>query len=154
MNWETLNVNFELAQVPILRAGIHEHFLTSKYWRFHPTASAIGSAELLSDGKIPPSGQMVAYPTTLIFARNITVKFETYSGNYNYFDQKIKGGGGLSLFGLHLGGRYENARTEKNAESHFEGQGISVPGMQLIGFRCHLLPKSPDPLKVDEKKWA
>jgi hypothetical protein len=30
---------------------------------------------------------------------------------------------------------------------------MKIPGIQIIGFKCHLLPKSPDPLP-EIKEWV
>ena len=49
-------------------------------------------------------------------------------------------GGGVSY-------AYRNDRTENTHEHdvHESGTSVSVPGMQIIGYRCHILGKSPDP---------
>ena len=155
VDWSTFSVKFSMAQVPILRWWFHGNLLTSKYWRFHPDASATGNAEVLSDGKVPPTGQLVAFPTTAIFVKDLELKFKTHSGSYRKFDEHIKASGGFSWGPFSLGGSYSSDKKEVDVESETTAEGIKVKGMQLIGFRCHSLPKSPNPLEgVAEDKWV
>lgn len=154
INWETFSLSFSMAQVPIIRSWFHPGLLESKFWKFGQNADTMGLSELLSDGKTPPNGQMVAYPTTAIFIRDLELKFKTYSGNYNAFSESIRVKGGLSWGPINLGGHYSRSNSEYDFKSSTTREGIKVDGMQLIGFRSHLLPKSPNPINTPDTEWA
>jgi hypothetical protein len=36
-------------------------------------------------------------------------------------------------------------RTTRDNGFSFNNQGMQVPGMQIVGYKCHILPKCPDP---------
>lgn len=148
---------FEIAQLPIERPWLERAFLMSKSWRFDQNTPEAKDA-LLSDGGAPPKGKMPAYPTSIIFIRNLVLDFGEASGFSDFVEQHNTsggGGGGWVRWGpFALGGNY-NRQTSSGSTEQKQGyktsaQGISVPGMQIAGFKCHILPKSPDPLSTIE----
>jgi hypothetical protein len=155
INWDKLEIEFSMAQVPIMRSWFHPNIFYSRFWRFGTDAASTGQATPLSDGKRPPEGQMVAYPTTAIFIRDLKFKFDMGESEYERFEKASKARGGLSWGPFSLGGRYSRNEKEVDYSSTVTRQGIFVEGMQLAGFRCHLLPKSPYPLTdVEEDRWV
>jgi hypothetical protein len=145
VDWQNLSLKFELAQVPIVRPWLHSEFLTSKYWKFHEDASKLNIGDVLSDGKIPPAGILTNVPTALIFARNLNLSFGKGSTDYKYIEEHLKTGGYVGFGPFHFGGHYSQGTQQADYKSHVEGQSIKATGMQIIGVKCHLLPKSPNP---------
>ena len=43
--------------------------------------------------------------------------------------------------------------TQRDWGYHWDGQTLTVPGMQCVGFKCHIIPKSPNPLPTI-KEWV
>ncbi|MGE0225927.1 MAG: hypothetical protein AB7S57_21845 [Acetobacteraceae bacterium] len=151
-NLDTFSLDFEIAQAVINRPWLKRGFLSSKTWRFNP-ANPDSRGDMLSDGAAPPHGLLPAYPTSVIFIRNLRLNMGHSEGFRNFMSQHANssvGGGGAVHFGLfHLGGSY-NRVTASGSSSQSNGyswdnQGLSVPGMQVVGFKCHVMPKSPDP---------
>jgi hypothetical protein len=66
-------------------------------------------------------------------------------------------GGALSFGPFYLGGSYSSWQKQGRSESqyhyHYDENGMSVPDMQLIGFKCHINPVSPNP-SPDVKEWV
>jgi hypothetical protein len=156
---KNFELSFDFCQVRIIRPWFKESFLNSSYWRFVP-----GEEKCLSDGKNPPQGILPAYPTSVLFIRNLNLKYGN-SDDYAKLDKTYKSksadySGGLRFgwFNISAGAGYADSDTKfKNDWEHnytCDSQGITVPGMQIIGFNCHLLGKSPDPdPKVPENEW-
>jgi hypothetical protein len=73
-----------------------------------------------------------------------------------YASSSSGGGASASFLCFNLGAEYAqgSARgsSERDFEYHNNSEGIDVPGMQVIGFKCHVMPKSPDPLP-EIKNW-
>ena len=149
---------FEVAQVPIVRPWFKEAFLLSRSWRFDQN-NPEAKGEVISDGATPPKGKMPAYPTSIIFVRNLHLDFGEASGFNDFVAQNTSssagGGGSVSWGPFSLGGSYNRSSASGSTErkQHFEAsaQGIHVDGMQIAGFKCHVMPKSPDPLPAIEK---
>jgi hypothetical protein len=153
-NADHFSLGFEICQVPIVRGNwFRPSFINSKTWRFDQGSPDVKD-EMVSDGGTPPKGLMPAYPTSCVFIRNLSMTLGHSEGFSKYVaDQKASsasGGGFLSFAGIYLGGSYSqgsgNGSTTRDYGYHWDGQTITVPGMQLLGYKCHILPKSPDPL--------
>jgi hypothetical protein len=151
-NSDTFALSFEICQVPIVRPWFKSAFLVSKAWRFDP-GNPDTRAKGLSDGGLPPKGMLPAYPTTVVFIRNLKMTLGHSEGFSNFVEEhksSSSGGGGFLSFGpVFLGGSAKRAAsagsTERNWGYKFNGEEMEVSGMQIAGYKCRVVPKSPDP---------
>lgn len=165
INFDNATMSFELTQVPIVRTWFREDFLTSTKWRPKtPTNgdgaangtngnSTVNPAELLSNGDLAkPEGKLFAYPTVVIFARNITLSRSLYEQMEKVANRDSGGGGGFSLgpFGASASASYN--KSERSLQIERKADSVTVKGMQIIGFRNRILPLCPNPDK-NIKKW-
>lgn len=67
--------------------------------------------------------------------------------------KKTSGGGAFNYGPITIGGSYMSHSQERNVDYSSDSQRIQIKGMQLIGFKCHMLPKSPDS-KPDIEEWV
>jgi hypothetical protein len=154
---DVFNCSFQICQVPIVRPWFKSAFLLSKAWRFDqndPLAKIeVVSSGLNGNGKAP-TGKMPAYPTSAIFVRNLKIVLGHSEGFDEFVSEKTTseagGGGYLTFGGLFAGGNYSrsstNGSTDRKWGYSWKNQTLCVDGMQLAGLKCHILPKSPDPL--------
>jgi len=154
-NSDTFGLSFEIAQIPIVRPWFKSSYLMSKTWRFDQNNVDLKD-ELLSDGGSPPRGLMPAYPTAVIFIRNLNMEIG-HSEGFDHFmsehsSSSQSGGGGFSFGPFSCGGSASHYTTHGSTERDYgwswNGHSLSVPGMQIAGFKCHVLPKktpNPDP---------
>lgn len=143
-----LTFKFKLAQLVLSRPWFSQSFLENSAWRFSPTSGQ----SPLSLGSVDPTQednncQLPAIPTAVIFAKDIEVYFDELASEKSQIESQIKAGLTLGIGPFSLGGSYSRGSAEKKIDSKFTDQGIKVDGMQIIGFKCALLPKSPNPPK-------
>lgn len=146
------SLSFEIAQIPIARAWFRTAFLTSKAWRFDQNNVTV-KGDHLSDGGTPPRGMMPAYPTSAIFIRKLALSMGESHGLQNFMNEQkanAQSGGGVVSFGpFALGASASHSASSGSSSSdwnyRFTNDTMFVDGMQLIGFKCHIMPKSPDP---------
>jgi len=151
-NSDNFGLSFEICQVPIVRPWFKTAFMTSKAWRFDQS-NPDSKNDVLNDGSNPPKGIMQAYPTSVIFVRNLKLTLGKSSGFGDWYNQQTSSsssGGGYVMFGPFCaggGGSVGSGSTEHkfNSGGYWDGQSIIVPGMQIVGYRCHIFPKSPNP---------
>lgn len=141
------SLRFEMAQVPIVRPWLKTSFLASKAWKLDSGSPEVKSkGEVLSDGKMPPTGILPGYPTAIIFIRDLHMDFGQ-SNSRLHTDFKSNSASGSAGWGpFSVSANYSQNESNRNQTSHADGQGIHVDGMQIIGYNCHVLPKSPNPL--------
>jgi hypothetical protein len=152
MDASSFYLKFKIAQVPIVRPWFNVNFLTSKYWRFDK-ANPEFKNQMVSDGELPPNGMIPAYTTTAIFVKDLVLHFGERHAEMQSEMSKAGGGGYVGWGPFHLGGSYSSTSGSRDFQRNSDSQGIKIDGMQLIGFKCHMLPKSPDP-NPDVKEWV
>jgi hypothetical protein len=153
------SMSFDICQVAIVRPWMKTSYLNSHTWRFDPSNPDL-KGQMLNDGGAPPKGLLPAYPTSIIFIRNLMLDFGDNRGFSNYMHQQESshqgGGGGVSFGPFSLSARASHRSAAESRQSgwgySFTDQGLSVPGMQIIGYKCHVLPKAPNP-SPDIKNW-
>ncbi|MEM7061689.1 MAG: hypothetical protein AAF572_00775 [Cyanobacteria bacterium P01_B01_bin.77] len=150
------NLEFKIAQVMISRPWFKTAFLNSQSWRFDQN-DPVAKSEMVSDGGSPPKGMIPAYPTAMIVIKDLKLSLGKSEGSSRFLSahKQSRVSGGMSFAPLNLGSSFTAATslgaTSSELHSHAEEQGLNVPGMQVIGFKCHVLPKSPNPLPEIEK---
>jgi hypothetical protein len=88
-----------------------------------------------------------------VFIRNLKFNFADLHKNQSTYSQQISASGGFGFGLFRLGGGYRRGVAERKFTSRITENGLEVPGMQLIAFRCAVLPKSPSPSEAI-KEWA
>lgn len=161
-NLSQIKVSFEICQVNIVRPWFKPAFLNSKYWRFDPN-NVLLKGKMLSTGGNKPQGLMPAYPTAMILVRNLVIDFGEQSAASDFmhkFEETSHEGGvgvNIGMFGIGASADFKyldnNEHDEAENKVHQVGSAIQVPGMQIIGYRCHVLGTSPDP-NPDIKNWS
>ncbi|MGD0864461.1 MAG: hypothetical protein ABSA49_02775 [Rhizomicrobium sp.] len=151
-NSDHCSMSFEICEAGIVRPWMKTSYLNSKSWRFDPTNPDLKN-NVLSDGGSPPKGLMPAYPTSIIFIRKLSLNFGVNSGSQQFMSQGSSdtqgGSAGFSLGPFSIGASASHNAAQGSTTSQggysWSDQGVNVPGMQIVGYRCHVLPKSPDP---------
>jgi len=141
---ETFRLKFKMCRVPIYRPWFHLDFIKSGFWRFLPSNVVVANA-MISDGASPPNGLMPAITTECVFIRDLDLHFGESHSEFVRQKEGVAGSGGISIGPFWAGGRHSNSSDERSQEANWSQQGIRVPGLQLLGFICHMLPKAPDP---------
>lgn len=137
-------LKFKFTQAQIVRGDwFNPGFLVGRGWKWAPGFEGAD----LSDGKIPPSGRMVAYPTTVLLARDISVYSHSFESDRSTYESHLSAGGSIGWGPFSIGGHYKHDEAREQSNWHFEDGGLHSDGIQIIGFSCHLLGKSPDPLE-------
>jgi hypothetical protein len=148
LNFDNFEMEFELTQVPIIRNWFREDFLLSTKWRIGgspASGSTLNPGDILSNGNIEnPEGKLFAYPTVILFARNIKVTKSVYDQVSSAMSTDAGGSGYFSLGPFSLGTKASYSKSEKSLEVKQEGSKMVMPGMSIIGFRNHM-PHVPVP---------
>jgi hypothetical protein len=158
-NSDHCSMSFDICQVALVMPWLKTSFLNSHTWRFDQGNPDV-KGQVLNDGGAPPKGLLPAYPTSLIIIRNLCLDFGDNHSFSNYMHEQDAshqgGGGGVSFgpFSLSASASHwsKNSSTQSSSGYSFTDQGMSVPGMQLIGYKCHVLPQAPNP-SPDIKNW-
>ena len=158
-----LDISFKICQVNIVRPWFKPSFLASKSWRFAPGSEDGRKGTLLSTGGPRPEGILPAYPTAMLVVKDVVFDFHDtqVASNFKHKYDQVSHDGGLGVsvgfFGIGARGNVgvlDNKKHDGNENGIIQNKSkVTIPGMQVIGYRCHMLDKSPDPLP-SIKEWA
>jgi hypothetical protein len=133
-------ITCEITEVPIERQWFRPVFLMSRSWRFDDNNPTVKGKQLC-DGASPPAGPLPGYPVSAVFARRVSLTLGGSRAASDFVARQSKNS--LSFGPFFLGDNQPADAT------------VSAEGMQLIGFRCHLLPRCPDPDKaIPSNAWV
>jgi len=141
MSSNEFSMEFLLTQVPIGRPWMSPEFLMNDAWRWKESMGM----KPLSDGNNPPNGQMIAYPTTAVFIKDIKIKSSNMDSQSKSIDVAVKGGGSVGWGPFKIGGTHSQSHGSKTTNYSVNKNELKVEGMQLIAFKCFALPKTPNP---------
>ena len=123
-------VGCRLAQVVISRPWFFPEFLHNRGW-------VLPDGDLVSDGGDPPSGRLVGYPTAVLFVRDLRISSAEFAASH-------RATGGPATWG-----------PFRLAGATVDDTGLTVPGMQAIGFVNRQLGRVPDPLpELDQGRFG
>lgn len=169
---DSFSLSFSICEIPILRdAWFKEAFLTSKSWRSdasNPDAKNL----LLSDGGSPPKGFLPAYPTAVVFIKDLVlgIRKDSAAGQYITQQSASSQGGGLSVgfgpfsFGGSASHYSSSGYSSQNIQSHWlwatylgilqnaqvaTGALTQDQAEQLAAAQAFLSQEGPDGLLVD-----
>lgn len=140
METSDFEMQFKLTQIPLGRAWFASDFLTNEAWDWKdPTAH-----KALSDGKNPPNGSLISYPTTAIFIKDVTIKSSVMKDISDEISKATSGGGSVGWGPFSLSARHSQQSKEINTHFDTATNTLTIEGMQLFAFKCFALPKTPD----------
>ena len=156
MNFDmsSLKISFKICQVNIVRPWFKPAFFNSKYWRFDESNPVL-KGQMLSTGGAKPTGLLPAYPTAMLLVKDLVFDFgsaesaQKFMHQYDETTHEAGVGCSIGFFGIGASANvsYMDNKTHDESENHIRqnGSAIEIPGMQIIGYRCHVLDVSPDP---------
>lgn len=135
-------IKADLIQVPLLRPWMSTWIYNSRGWRGLSTIGEVGS---ISSGSRPLTGQMPVIPTSMILAKNVLVKMDAFSSDFQSFYSKFSSSASIGWGPFSLKGNYSREESTTQHDVRITNEGLVVESPQIIGFVCEVLPKSPDP---------
>ena len=138
-------LSFELVQAMVARPWFYPEFFMNRGWTLEK-GHGWTFDELPSNGEPVPRGIFIGYPTQAIFVRNLVIESEEFANAFSSYSSQFSAGGSVGWGPFSINGSYSYAGGNKNYEMDRSGAKIKVPGMQIIAFVNHLIPKAPNPL--------
>jgi hypothetical protein len=133
-NFTILNMSIEIIRISIIRPWLEPNLFRSRFWRWANERSP------LSDGANPPAGDLPAYISEAIFARNLLISFNSTLTENTKIISTLRGGGSLGL----------GSFSFRDADLLTTNDLLKSDKSQVIGFICQKISKSPNPdLKLD-----
>lgn len=138
-------LSFEFTQAVISRPWFYPEFFMNRGWTLRK-GEGWNYDQMPSDGKLPPSGNLIGYPTTILFARNVVIDSSEFVSAYQEYSKSVGGGGSVGWGPFRLSGNYSHSESGRQYNSTSDGKSLTIPGLQIIGFVNHMIGQAPNPL--------
>jgi hypothetical protein len=142
---DEFKLGFDMTQAQIIRPWFYPEFLYNHGWTLRK-GEGWTFAEMPSDGGAPPDGVFVGYPLQAVFVRNVEITSASLAQAYDAYSSSVSASASVGWGPFSVNGSYSHAESGDHFHAEREGNTIRIPGLQIIGFVNHLLPKTPDPL--------
>ena len=136
---EDFVMKFKITQVPLGRGWFSPDFILNNSWDWDQSIH-----KLLSNGVIPPTGRMIAYPTTAVFIKDVEITGSKVKDVFTEVKQSLDAGGTAGYGPISLSARHKRDSKDSNTSFNEKTNTLKVKGMQLLAFKCFALPKTPD----------
>jgi hypothetical protein len=143
MSMSGVKISFRVGKVRVERGWFSGSFVESNYWKLHESSPQFLNGEIISDGK--GKGLMPSIVTELIIASEVSIDFSENQSSFEWAKNKVDSNVGIGIGPFVFGGSYGYENTESHSEAHFKGKSLISTGCTIIGYKCHIVAKSPDP---------
>lgn len=141
---DKLSISFEVKRVLIDRQWLDASVFRSKKWTWKdPTETLISFGKFNRDKNIF-EGRMPLLPTSIILIRRVKLASNWSKELQNQIASQMSASGGWGFGPFSVGGSYKNSSRDSNARVQVTDAGIEIPDVQIIGWICDILPKTPN----------
>jgi hypothetical protein len=88
-------------------------------------------------------------PKKIIVLKNLWIKTNHIHDHFDSLTKEVGGGGSVGIGPFNLSGSYSSSKTNTTFTAEKEGEGLSVKGVQIMGWISNLVQFSP---KIDAPK--
>jgi len=150
-DYTSMDISFKVGKVRVERGWFNQQFIESKYWKLHEQSPQTLNGDMISDGN--GKGLMPSIITELIIAKDVSLDFKNSSSAYTDAKNSISAGGAVGIGPFVIGGNYSYDNQNVKSSYEWDGKKLTSKGIYIIGYKCHIVPKSPNP-NPEIKKWA
>jgi hypothetical protein len=141
---DKFRLKMRLCKATIVRPWFYPEFFLNRGWDI-PAGAAWTWDKRPSNGNWDnPDGVFIAYPTEVIFAKDIEIICDEFNSRFDAWSKKVSGGGAVSIGPFSIGGGASS--TSRGDSFYYDSttKTIKSRGIQLIGFVNRLIPKAPN----------
>jgi hypothetical protein len=160
LDFNDFNMSFKIGKCSIIRGWLGMPFIESRYWRFPKTSLQVKNNQIISNGlgikqNDGPEPLMPAIISEIYIIKDLNIGFTKGSSSYNFVESTIGGGGSVNIFGFNAGGHYNSSSKDVTATSEKTTQNQSAKGHLILGYKCHVVPLSPNPSPtIKDSEWT
>ena len=87
---------------------------------------------------------MLGFPTSAIFVKDVEIKSASIKQTFDEVEKKLSVGVSIGWGPFRLGGKHDSSSKETHTTFDEKTGTMKIEGMQLIGYKCFLMPKTPN----------
>ena len=150
-DFSNLKISFKVGKVRVERGWFSEEFVESKYWKLHESSPQSLNKDVISDGL--GKGLMPSIVTELIICKDVMLDFSENATAYKAASTTVNTGAAVGIGPFVFGGSHSYNNQNSQSKATWSGKKLQSDGIYIIGYKCHIIPKSPNP-NPDITKWT
>jgi hypothetical protein len=149
MNIQTQNLEiaFKYACVDIKRPWLDTSLLNLKNWflmgDYKKQCISKGTmAQELPPGMLEPTF-LPSIVTSLVLIKDLSIKWDNWKSDWENASSSTSGGGSVGFGPFAVSGQYSHHNAKRDFTADSDGESLTVPGIQLVGYVSTINPASP-----------
>jgi len=149
INTTNFKVEFEYMVARVNRPWMDTSILNVKNWYLKSSGKEKYLKNGVSDGsfnqvyKNKPNIFLPSVVTGLILLKDLKIEWEEGNQHFDKMSKAFNVGASVGWGPIKFGGEYSKENGESNKDVELEEHGLSMKGIQLIGYVSEILPASP-----------
>ena len=145
---EGLQISFEYAVCDLRRAWLDTTLLNLDNWFLvgdYPK-SCISDGTFNQQFKVNDPNEMLFMPsvvTSFILARNVKISWAKTESDLQKIEYEVSVGGSVGIGPFRVGGSHSQKHSKRDFTYDRNTEGITIEGVQLIGYVSQIMPGSP-----------
>lgn len=139
------SITMDVRVVGVTYPWMETNVFHNRGWRWLPGS---GLTRLSDGGQVPivtPSGRLPMVPSMLILSRNVIASGSWNTNEINTYSSKVSARLACGWGPHSISGKYSKAIESGTQHGQITNNGFTAPDVQVIGFFCDVLPRSPFP---------
>jgi hypothetical protein len=132
MQASTFELTAELIQVRIMRPWFNPLIFGMTGWKL----DGYGKGDI-------PQKIMKWVSTSFVVCRNVTIKADFTSEDKTHFSSETQSKASVGWGPFSVSGSYSHSQSKDHFQSRYDAGGLQLPGLQVIGFVCSVVPPCP-----------
>ena len=149
MNIQTQNLEiaFKYACVDIKRPWLDTSLLNLKNWflmgDYKKLCISKGTmAQELPPGMLEPTF-LPSVVTSFVLIKDLSIKWDNWKSDWQSTSSTTSGGGSVGYGPFAVSGNYSHHSAKRDFSADSDGQSLTIPGIQLIGYVSAINPACP-----------
>lgn len=142
-----LEIDFEYSIADIKRPWLDSSLLNLPNWfikgDYNKNCISDGTMGQQLKDRTTESAFLPSVVTSFILVRNVRIRWAEMERNYAEVQKSFSAGGAVGIGPFVASGRYSSRNKERNFSSDITSEGLSINGVQLVGYVSEILPASP-----------
>jgi hypothetical protein len=142
-----LKIQFNYAVVDINRGWLDASLLNLNNWflmgNYKRNCISTGrmDQEKPSDGTEPLFLPSVV--TSLILVKDVVISWDDWKSQWSQHKSENAASASVGVLCFTANANYSHAKTQRDFQSDDQGEGLSIPGIQLVGYVSQIMPGCP-----------
>lgn len=142
---DDMQISFKYTSADILRPWLDSSLLNLSNWFLMGDYKKGAISDGTMGQELPENAPafLPAIPTSLILIKDLSISWSTFASDWQNATESTSASASVGWGPFAISGSYSHHEEQRDFEADSSGEGLRVPGIQLIGYVSMIHPLSP-----------